>query len=74
MTMQLKLPNSLLDNECTVKMLTFLFPCTIDKSIENFPPQMTDNLREVFVTIFKESSIPLRNSFFSDKLVKYLWS
>ena len=35
---------------------------------------MTDNEREVFLKVFQENSVRIRNSFFSDTLVKHLWS
>ena len=70
MTKRLHLPDSLIDDENVLKMLTLLFPCTVDKIL----PGCFRAERKLFVQTFKENNARLRQDFFSDPLAKYLWS
>ena len=70
-TYYLKLPEELLDEESIIKILTILFPCSIRK---NFGSSNLLQTKQLFIKVFKENNVKIRNTFFSDPLVKYLWS
>ena len=74
MTEGLQLPDALTDDDSIAKMLLLLFPCAIRKELTSLTLQMSDNQRFIFVQVFKENNVSLRNKLFSDPLVKYLWS
>lgn len=69
-TEQLKLPEAIMDHQSIVKVVTILFPCTLRKDMGACP----FNTRSFFVQVFKENNVKIRNRFFSDPLVKYLWA
>ena len=67
----LKLPSILQDPASTVKMLTLLFPTTTRKRIPNLSQEVDRNF---FASAFRENNVQIRLKFFSDPLIKYLWS
>lgn len=64
------MPAVLLDREHVVKMLTILFPCSTRKPLGD--EEFTDT-RHFFAEVFRENNVAIRNKFYSDPLVKYLW-
>jgi len=66
----LELPESLLDRENVVKMLTILFPCSTRKPLGD---EECRDVRHFFAEVFRENNVAIRNKFYSDPLVKYLW-
>ena len=66
---RLSLPNVLLNEEDLLKMVTILFPCSIKK----VTPDEYKHERIFFVKAFGENSALIREQFFSNPLVKYLW-
>ena len=52
-------------------MLTLLVPCTLNRTI----PGLTQSVDRVFFTaVFRENNNEVRIKFFSEPLIKYLWS
>ena len=74
MVKDLALPEALLDHESVVKMLTLLFPCTTRRRLPLLPVMENPVDRIPFAQVFRENNLSLRQKFFSDPLVKYLWS
>ena len=66
----LKLPQELIDEENTLKLLTMLFPCSIKK----IRPTECIEVREMLLSTFRENCAKKRENFFSDPLVRYLWN
>ena len=64
------MPESLLDHENVLKMVTILFPCTT----KGILPDYCKAKREQLVQTFRENSQKSRTFIFSEPLVKYLWS
>lgn len=62
MMKDLSLPGSLMNNESAVKMLTFLFPCTENKTLKKLGYSVKGSL---FVSIFRENNYSGREKFFS---------
>ena len=52
-------------------MLTLVFPCTIKKSIPNLNEPVD---RTALVKVFRENNNASRSNFFSDPLIKHLWT
>ena len=68
---ELALPESLLSDANIVKMLTLIFPCTPRRSL----PNLTESVdRILFAQVFRENNNNVRTKFFSDPLIKHLWS
>ena len=65
----LSLPDVLLNKKNLLKMVTILFPCTVKKVV----PSEYKNERIFLVKAFGENSAKIRQKFFSEPLVKYLW-
>lgn len=66
----LNLPESLLDRENTVKMLTILFPCSTRKPLGD---EEFRDVRHFFAEVFRENNVAIRNKFYSDPLIKHMW-
>ena len=66
---QLDAPKDLCTPESAIKMVAIVFPCSIRKYARKHEREIA-----VVLKIFKENSIKLRDAFFSDPLIKYLWS
>ena len=67
----LELPVALQDHENVVKMLTLLFPCSVRHPIPNLMSKVD---RVLFTSAFRENNNKMRYKFFSDPLIKHLWS
>ena len=67
---KLEIPESLLCREHVVKMLTILFPCSTRKPLGDEEHKET---RHFFAEVFRENNVAIRNKFYSDPLIKYLW-
>ena len=65
------MPVDLQDLSNIVKMLTLLFPCTVRRPIPNLETFVD---RIILSSVFRENNHRMRLKFFSDPLVKYLWS
>ena len=70
MTDILCLPNELLGTENFLKMLTIIFPQSVKKVLPDLYPAE----RRFLVNIFRENNSQSRKKYFSDPLVKYLWT
>ena len=67
---KINLPQELRDYESLLKLLAIIFPCSV-KTIE---PDLFQDERLKLVTIFRENSAKKRHNFFSDPLIKFLWT
>ena len=67
----LKLPPELQDDQSVVKVLTLVFPCTLRRPLPNMLLTID---RVLFAKVFRENNNTTRYKFFSDPLIKYLWS
>ena len=54
-----------------IKMLTLIFPCTTRRPLPNLTERVD---RILFAQVFRENNNKVRTRFFSDLLIKYLWS
>ena len=63
----LKVPKNFLDKESVDKMMIILYPCIIKR------PEYSLMRKSPMFLIFKENNQTLRNLFFSDPLIKFLW-
>ena len=66
----LNLPSVFLDQDSILKMITLLFPCSTKK---DFKFEETED-RIIFLKAFKENSHGMRIKFFSNPLMKHMWS
>ena len=66
----LGLPGELIDDENILKLLTLLFPCTNKK----FRPTECVESREMLLSTLSENNEKMRQVFFSDPLIRYLWN
>ena len=64
----LKVPETLLSLENIVKMITLLFPCSLRKAMP------TEEPRNHLAQVFRENNQKLRQQFFQEPLIKYLWT
>ena len=71
MVNNLDLPAVLLDTAGIAKMLTLLFPCTTKHALPNLREPVD---RVLLAQVFRENNNLTRTQFFSDPLIKHLWS
>ena len=64
------MPSELLTDDNVIKLMTLLFPCSIRQPIQGINLCLE---RTLFVNVFRESIPEMRNEFFRQPLVKYLW-
>merc|ERR1719273_981290 len=69
MSKYLSVPSTLLNDENVMKMLILIFPC----SETRMPKKPYGGQRSLFASIFRENNYALREQFFNDPLLKYLW-
>ena len=67
----LDLPKALLDYASLAKMLTLIFPCTTKYPLPNLREPVD---RVLLAQVFRENNNSTRTQFFSDPLIKHLWS
>ena len=71
MAADLFLPKHLMDYSSMIKVLTLVFPCSIRRSL----PELIEPVDRVFlVEVFRDNNSAVRAKFFSDPLIKHLWS
>ena len=68
---ELALPEPLMCDANIVKMLTLIFPCTTRRPLPNLTERVD---RILFAQVFRENNNNVRTKFFSDPLIKHLWS
>ena len=61
-------PAEFLEKESVTKMLIILFPCIIKR------PAYKNMKKSPMFLIFRENNYKLRSKFFSDPLIKFVWS
>ena len=67
---RLNLPEFLLTHDQVLKMVSLVLPC----QFKRLKPPEARQSRSVLLNVFNENNSKLRDKFFSDELLQYLWS
>ena len=67
---RLNLPEFLLTHDQVLKMVSLVLPC----QFKRLKAPEARQSRSVLLNVFNENNSKLRDKFFSDELLQYLWS